>query len=181
VAISESVKYPWAFYTVESGNWTNSAGTDGTGFAWNDPAATAGAKSVYDPCPPGWRMPANGVWNDFDRTVNGALVNTQNPARDLAWGVGRGSGSAVAPVNGLRYWPGTTGTDPVGGRIWFPATGLRYVSSGALWGTGSGGYYWSGTANSPVGAHHLHFYAGTVYPSNGNNRAFGFAARCVSE
>jgi uncharacterized protein (TIGR02145 family) len=181
VEIAESVKYPWAFYTVSSGNWTNSTGTTSTSIVWNDPAATSGDKSIYDPCPPGWQLPMNGTWNDFNRQVDGAYVNTQNSARDLGWSYGRGIGSPLFPINGLRYWPGTTATDPVNGTVWFPATGYRYSTSGALSNVGSNGYYWSGTPYSATYGYYLDFNAGWVNPSSYANRAGGFAARCISE
>jgi hypothetical protein len=185
VEISESVKNPWLFYYTNI-NWTNSAGiTTTTGIKWNDPAAptsTSAAKSIYDPCPPGWKIPVNGTWNDFSRGTGGVAFNTQNPARDLAYGYGRGIGSVTATINGLRYWPGTTATDPVAGTIWYPATGLRNVLSGAFGSINSGGYYWSDTPAGASGVSYgLGFYAGVVSVNNGNNRGYGFAVRCISE
>jgi uncharacterized protein (TIGR02145 family) len=183
VEISESVKYPWVFYIVPGGgNWTNSAGIFATSIVWNDPAATAASKSIYDPCPVGWRLPTNGTWGDFNRQVSGNFVNAQNPARDLAYGYGRGIGSASAPVNGLRYWPGTTATDPVAGTIWYPATGSRHVAAGYLSTVNSNGYYWSDTPrDTATSSYHLGFLPGTIYGNNGGERGYGFAVRCISE
>jgi hypothetical protein len=65
--------------------------------------------------------------------------------------------------------------------VWFPSTGNRNNSSGALTNVGSNGNYWSDTPQSAANGYNLNFNAGTVTPSNNNNRANGFAARCVSE
>jgi hypothetical protein len=65
--------------------------------------------------------------------------------------------------------------------VWFPATGNRNNTSGALNNVGSNGNYWSDTPNSATNGYNLNFNAGWVNPSNNNNRANGFAARCISE
>jgi hypothetical protein len=64
VTIATSVNNPTTWYTY-IGNWTSDA--DGTDYLWNDPNVllTSGAKSIYDPCPIGWRLPLDGTWNDF--------------------------------------------------------------------------------------------------------------------
>ena len=185
IPISTSVINPTLFYVTVAGvanDWTN---VDGTGvFLWHDPNApmTGTGKSIYDPCPPGWQMPLNGTWNDFNRTdaFTGGYINTQNDGRGLGWANGRGIGTGAA-VNGLRYWPGATLTDPVAGRIWFPATGNRSYSSGALGSVGSSGYYWSATPYSATSGYYLAFYSGAVYPSYYYSRSSGFVARCVAE
>ena len=183
VSIAESVSYPWAFYTVPTGNWTTDA--NATTHIWNDPNVInnqAGeGKSIYDPCPPGWKLPANGTWNDFNRQFEGQFVTVLNPLRDLGWNFGRGIGSVNVPVNGLRYWPGTTLTDPAQGKIWFPATGYRSVSSGALSSVGSGGYNWSATPSSATSGFGLNFFSTSVNPSSSSNRGYGFPVRCLSE
>ncbi len=70
----------------------------------------------------------------------------------------------------------------VAGRVWYPATGFRYSSTGVITYVGSDGYYWSGTPNNAALGYYLSFSAsaagttGTMY-----GRGTGFAARCVSE
>jgi uncharacterized protein (TIGR02145 family) len=65
VTIAASVNNPTTFYTY-SGNWTNEA--SGTGYLWNDFNASS-TKSIFDPCPDGWRLPLNGTWADFSTTT----------------------------------------------------------------------------------------------------------------
>lgn len=182
VPVKKTISTPNVFYTVSSGNWASDA-TD-TQYQWNDPQANTTAKSIYDPCPPGWRMPANGTWNDFNLNVQAdgitTYLNTQNASRDLAWGYGRGIGTAVNPVNGLRYWPGGAGA-VTAGRIWFPAAGCRNYSAGSLGSVGSYGYCWSATPGSAANGRYLYFGSGSVNPNNYNSRAIGFSVRCVAE
>ncbi|MDR1005064.1 MAG: hypothetical protein LBL97_08730 [Prevotellaceae bacterium] len=65
VTIATSVNNPTTFYTY-GGNWTSDA--SGTDYLWNDPKVTpitSSAKSIYDPCPDGWRLPLIDTWSDF--------------------------------------------------------------------------------------------------------------------
>lgn len=183
VTIAETVSVPWSFYTISSGNWCNEV-TSNT-YLWNDPDAPANsnsAKSIYDPCPLGWKVPVNNTWNDFSRsTTENGFINTQNYLRDLAWSNGRGIGSAAEIINGLRYWPGSTATAPVEGTIWYPAMGFHDFSTASLSSAGSSGYYWSDTANSDGNSRSFVFNNNVVYTNSNYNRAYGFAVRCVAE
>ena len=172
---------PNVFFNVAGGgNWTTEA--NGLGIEWNDPDAGSALKSVYDPCPPGWRMPADGTWNDMNlRTGDGDPITVRNSQRDLAWGYGRNIGTVGGQVGGLRYWPGATVTDRVDGRIWYPATGYRNSDTGAIYTVGSYGNYWSATAYSAAHGRYLYFGSTGVNPNTSNNRAYGFVARCLSE
>ncbi len=60
-------------------------------------------KSIYDPCPPGWRVPVNGVWSDFNSTT---LEDT-------------------TPRVATYYYPESY--DPLAqkGRVAYPFTGVR--------------------------------------------------------
>jgi uncharacterized protein (TIGR02145 family) len=60
----------------------------------------------------------------------------------------------------------------------YPASGYRNSISGAFTSTGSNGYAWSCAVNS-ANAYYLNFNNTNVNPVNNNNRAYGFAVRCV--
>jgi len=176
--IATSVANPWAYYAI-SGNWTNDA--NGTTYLWQDPNTSMTGKSVYDPCPPGWKQPVSGTWNDFNRQDGGQFVTVMNPLRDLAWSFGRGIGSPLNNVNGMRYWPGTTLTDPVAGRIWFPPLGYRNGSTGAIVNLGLG-YYSSASSAAATTCSCMTFSAAAMTPTvNTFNRATGLPIRCISE
>jgi hypothetical protein len=63
--------------------------------------------------------------------------------------------------------------------VFLPASGYRYHTSGALYGAGTYGYYWSASPYSSGGyyASYLYFYSGSVYVSFSNYRADGYSVR----
>ena len=113
---------------------------------------TPGAKTIYDPCPSGWRVPAwrNGLspWNGISTT-------------GATWGSSTSTG---------YNWPS------IG---FWPAAGCRSISSGALGNDGSG-YYWSASPDSSNG-YCLPFFDGDVTPAVSSGRSNGFSVRCVQE
>ncbi len=54
------------------------------------------------------------------------------------------------------------------------------VNNSSLSNAGSGGYYWSSTADSATNAYLLYFNSSNVLPSASNGRYFGFSVRCVA-
>jgi hypothetical protein len=68
--------------------------------------------------------------------------------------------------------------------LFLPATGYRSHRDGSLDDGGSGGYYWSSTANSNAdyaNGYGLIFGSGYVLPANGYDRAYGMSVRCVAD
>ena len=135
--------------------YTGDSSTDNT--RWTTSETT---KSIYDPCPSGWRVPdggANGVWSK-------ALSSTASYSYDSA-----NEGYDFSEVFGS--------SSP----IWYPASGYRYDNDGSLGNVGDYGYYWSASPNNYC-AYYLNFnYFGRVYPSNNYNRARGQSVRCLQE
>ncbi|MCI1778560.1 MAG: fimbrillin family protein [Bacteroidales bacterium] len=112
-------------------------------------------KTIFDPCPPGWRVPAwNGdtPWSAFNSTST------------FTW---------TASNYGRTY----------NGKTLYPAAGYRYCGSGALRNVGSSGYDWSAfiSTSTPQYSYHLYFGSGGISVSNSNDRANGFSVRCVKE
>ena len=146
---------PTTYITYNSNNYdwyyTGDSSTDNTRWTTSETA-----KSIYDPCPAGWRVPdggSNGIWSKagfdyttYDSTNMGISFSISSPS--------------------------TT---------WYPASVYRSFSVGSLSNVGSYGYYWSASPNS-YGAYFLYFsYDGYVYPSRGRSRAFGHSVRCIQE
>ena len=142
--------YDW-YYTGSSST------TDNT--RWTTSTAT---KSIYDPCPAGWRVPdgsSNGVWS--------TALGSSSP-----------SGTYNRTNKGMNF-SGKFGSDQT---IWYPASGYRSDGDG-LEHVGSYGYYWSA---STVGISAYTLDLGNsgnddVYPSGGNRRAHGNSVRCLQE
>ena len=156
--IEYSVEHPTTFITYNGSNndwyYTGSSSTDDT--RWQS------AKTIYDPCPVGWRVPdggSDGVWSK-------ALGSSSSY-----------SGAYDSTNEGMNF----SGNFGDASTIWYPASGYRYGDAGALSNVGDTGDYWSVSPNSYY-AYSLRFnYIGSVYPSNSNYRAYGFGVRCVQE
>ena len=151
--IAYAVERPTTFITYNDGNYdwyyTGSSAVDNT--RWQS------RKTIYDPCPAGWRVPDggdNGIWakagfddQDYDDSDEGMLF---------------GSGIS-SPAS------------------WYPTSGYRYYSDGDLYLVGYYGNYWSVTpnGNNAYGLCFTNF--GYVDPSNDDYRAYGYSVRCLQE
>ena len=120
------------------------------------------SKTVYDPCPTGYKVPVNNAFRAFTTTG--------------------GNTSTASQINGT--WNATSaGRDfkCEEGSVFFPASGCRY-SSGALGVVGSYGYYWSAVPYSTIRGRYLNFNSTYVNPLNSSNyRSFGYPVRPVRE
>lgn len=138
---------PLTFYTgiLPNSDWYS------TTTVRNDALWTGASKTVYDPCPPGWRVPQQGLWGsaNFAMGQSGTSWNT----------------------NGMT-WTGYGG--------WYPAAGYRTDSNGALTNVGATGMYWTATA-SGTSANYLSINSGALAILYPTYRSGGFSIRCVSE
>ena len=150
--IEYATAHPTTFITHNSNNYdwyyTGSYSTDDS--RWQS------SKTIYDPCPAGWRVPdggGSGVWSKagFDDTI----YDSTN----------EGISFSISS-------PSTT---------WYPASGYRYDFVGGLYFVGYCGYYWSASPSSYY-AYLLSFSnGGSVNPSNYSDRACGYSVRCLQE
>ena len=175
VSIAQAILNPTKFYFKEAsagyGDWANDGKS--VGYAWNNTESGSDLKSIFDPCPPGWKLPVNGLWSDYAyNATNPAISTVLNADRDpkLAWDYNG--------TNGLRYWPKAR---EIAGSIYYPAVGYRYVASGAMVGVTGSAFCWSSSPDSATSGYHLSAYSAYVSPSNYNYRAYGFPVRCVQE
>ena len=124
----------------------------------------ASEKTIYDPCPAGWRIPdagENGVW----QKAVGKVQVSPNPFDKTNKGVN---------LSGLA------GNDDC---IWYPATGYYGKADGKFYSTGSNASYHSVTPGKSYGT--ISFVIGLNYPDLylQNVTDFGGAgpARCVKD
>ncbi|MDR3118865.1 MAG: fimbrillin family protein, partial [Mediterranea sp.] len=153
--VTNTIKNPGVFYWGVSGtdyDW-HYASRDNT--LWGHDV-NGGIKTIYDPCPSGWRVPVNynmseasSPWYGFTKANGGSFSYGYN------WGT-----NAV-----------------------YPAAGYRLTSSGSLANVDSYGYYWSASPNSSASANALllNFYYANIYVYYNTSRAYGFSVRCVKE
>lgn len=161
--IGQGIKNPTTFYICNVKNNNKLFGTANYYNLWDANCTTTGysdnvvVKTVYDPCPVGFKMP-NG--NTFTGFVSGTTVNA--------------AGSFDAGYKFKRK-----SSDSVG--VFFPAAGSRYYSSGGLDNVGSYGNVWLSCAYSKDRAGLLYFYSGNVHPQHKYYRAYGCSVRPVQE
>ena len=159
--IDYAIEHPTTFITDDGNNnydwyYTGSSSTDDT--RWQSD------KTIYDPCPAGWRVPDggdNGVWST-------ALGSSSAFEYDSLYD------STNEGIN-FSGWFGSSST------IWYPASGYRSGGDGALYSVGGISHYWSVTPDRNY-AYFLHFsHDGFVNPTSNHYRACGFPVRCLQE
>lgn len=170
VTLATAVLNPTAYYCMTpTGNWAVD-GTWGTN-PWNDPLPGLGRKSIFDPCPWGWQLPAKNTWDDFKYNANPSLSTVAHPERDarLAWN--------YKGIIGLRYWP--LGQE-VSGDIFYPALGYRDNSNGAVTRLSICSPCWLYSAE---GETHGTAFVGTSLNAGLSReaRSVGFSVRCVQQ
>ena len=134
--------------------YTGDSSTDNT--RWTTSESN---KSIYDPCPAGWRVPDNGVWSTALGSDSECYVkyDSTNKGTNLS---------------------NEFGSDQT---IWYPSSGHRDYSDGSL--SRVNGYYWSASPNDSK-AYVLFLLGsppGNVMPSSSDFRAHGQSVRCLQE
>ncbi len=156
--IGYAVSHPTTFITrnTDNNDWYYPVSEDTYDTRWT---TSESEKSIYDPCPAGWRVPdggEEGIWSKakgFSSDYSGTYDGTDK---------------------GMNF-SGEFGTDLT---IWYPAAGCRDYD-GSLSGVGKYGFCWSATPRGSS-AFTLYFYnSGLVSPSYNYYRAEGYPVRCI--
>ncbi len=156
--IEYTVLNPTTFIKNSGSNYdwyyTGSSSTDNT--RWQS------EKTIYDPCPVGWRVPDGGD--------NGV------------WSISKGSSSdytrSYDKTNKGVNFSGDFGSYP---SIWYPSSGSRRSRDGALSSVGNYGDYWSITPSGRE-AYYLQLTDnGYIGPMYSGQRANGFSVRCTKD
>ena len=148
IITQNELNYDW-YYTgsssTENNRWTAKQG-----------------KSIYDPCPAGWRIPVGGPEGIWAKAVGSSAIFRNNFDSENM---------------GMQF------TNIFGGSssIWYPASGYRERTDGSLC-VGRSGYYWADAALDTYGGYCLKWQSGGgVDPSYGNKRAYCNSVRCSRE
>ena len=160
--IAYAIANPLTFITHNINNldwcFTGSFSTDNT--RW---ASSSDAKSIYDPCPVGWRIPANdgyGVW----ATSTGSY-NTFHGY----------------PYDNYNFGINFSGKYGSASTIWYPSAGYRNLGSGSISNVGIDADVWLVyPLTNEMGA--MSFDCnGNVAPLSSSYRANGLSVRCIQE
>ena len=171
--IEYATAHPTTFITLNLNNYDwyytdSSYDTDNT--RWT---TSKSLKSIYDPCPHGWRVPdggSRGVWDAVYRY--GSWFNNDYYVYDS--------------TNKGYNFSGGFGSDLT---IWYPLSGWRKVYSDYISDTGSldyvgeSGVYWSASPDNTVNAFCLRLNDDSNYVDlyDDTNRAVGGSVRCIQE
>ena len=126
-------------------------------------------KTIYDPSPVGFSVPANDAFTGF--TENGLNSGRMNVD---------GTDNAQTYNNnfGHNFWTNSSKTET----IFFPATGFREAKDGNIVSYyGNYGDYWTATPTDMNNGSVMGFDVSSVYPLFRNIRAFGFSVRPTAE
>ena len=126
-------------------------------------------KTIYDPSPVGFSVPANDAFTGFtENGLNGGRINVD------------GTDNAQTYNNnfGHNFWTNSSKTET----IFFPATGYREAKDGNIVSYyGNYGDYWTATPTDMNNGSVMGFDVNSVSPLYRNIRAFGFAVRPAAE
>ena len=174
MSIENGIQHPDRYYAGGS-NWNNnygyynlwSADNTVTG-GWNVGNDNLVVKTVYDPSPVGFKMPANNAFTGF--TADGQNNGTMNVD-------GTDDLQTFSNNFGHNFWTSSSKTATIN----FPASGFRFSNGGSLTDVGRSGYYWLAVPGSSSNGCDLLFHSFNVRPLSDDARSFGFAVRPVSE
>lgn len=153
-SVDYATEHPMTFIS-NNFEWCAGDGANHTNYSkrWKE-----GEKSIYDPCPVGYRVPDGGLVGLWSKANTTSLWNSSFKGLD---------------------WTLSDGTT-----AWYPAAGYRSHDGGNIFLVGEFGYYWSASPFESIDyyASYLGFYySGNVTPANVNYRGNAYSVRCARE
>ena len=174
MSITNGIQHPDFYYTGGS-NWNSNYGyynlwsADNTVTGdWNVGNDNPVVKTVYDPSPVGFKMPANNAFTGF--TADGQNESTMNVD-------GTDDRQTFSNNFGHNFWTSSSKKATIN----FPASGFRFSKDGSLEDVGGSGYYWLAVPSGLNNGCNLLFHSYNVRPLSNDARDFGFSVRPVSE
>lgn len=164
MSIQNSIQHPGTFYAWDRTmhNQCNLWSMNNTTIGYNDNAVV---KTIYDPCPAGFKMPASNAFTGFTTTG----INTETESQfniNGGWDFGFHFNNKISSPDATVY---------------FPASGVRSNENGSLNNVDRHGYYWSAVPLNTSYGCFLDFYLGFVHPQGGNFRSYGLSVRPVRD
>ena len=129
-------------------------------------------KSVYDPSPVGYSLPASNAFTGFTTTGGNVGAEASTPfSPDKV--------NAKFPFDKGYYF--YTKPNKAGNTFFFVASGWRDPISSALYGSSIGGYYQPAVPSSTSFGRHLSFHSSHTHPLNNLHRGYGWSVRSAEE
>ena len=174
MSIRNGIQNPGTFYEYGA-SWDNIPPTSYSYYnLWSMENTTTGyndngvVKTIYDPCPAGFHMPASNAFTGF--TTTGNSTGTQSEFNvSGAWD------------NGWHFNWSSFSSNPT---VYFPAAGWRNPGNGRLDAVGYDGYYWSAVPAVPAGTNSgcaLSFGQNYVWSKTSLLRSRGGSVRPVAD
>ncbi len=170
VQIYESVVAPNKFVTVSSGDWVADNPYKKDNYLWNAPAIN---KSIFDPCPDGWRLPMHGVYDILyiaeTEKANAYADIIEKDKEGLVFSI-----DTQVPSEAKEY-----------NTAYFPATSVRNPQNGVLGQVGlTGAFHTLDTRDGKSNYFYPFYYvrkSKTVNPSWGSSKSKAVTVRCIRE
>ena len=158
MTIMNNIQNPDKFYIYGSSMYTNygyynlwSADNTVTG-SYNQGNDNPVVKTVYDPCPVGFKMPANNAFTGFTANgQNGGIMNVD----------GTDNWQTYQNNFGHNFWTNSSKTATIN----FPASGYRFNYDGSLNYVGYYGFFWSAVPYFAIVGCFLYFLLGLRAPA----------------
>ena len=163
-ASSASLRNPHKFniYPDMDGQYYNLWSTDNERTDDNDDVVI---KSVYDPSPVGYSLPASNAFTGFTTTGQNTWNSTEFNVK--------------FPFDKGYYF--YTKPNKQGNIFWFPASDWRLYNSGIISQVSINGLCWSAIPVEEANGHALNYTSVYVIPVGGSQRSYGFTVRSAEE
>ncbi|SKA20211.1 hypothetical protein SAMN02745202_02467, partial [Segatella oulorum] len=161
-SLQNTIRHPDIFYGYYSGYsvyFKNIWSADNTNWGYNDDPVV---KTVYDPCPAGFHMPASNAFTGF--TTDGQNYGPMNVSGTWDWG-----------------WNFNNKITSPDAPVYFPASGRRDYDNGFVQVVGFYGHYWSAVPYDTYSGCSLFFSSGRVDPHSAIGGSYGMSVRPVAE
>lgn len=176
---------------TDGGNWLNSTpynlwdANQTTTFNWDTYIDAETTKTIYDPCPAGYKIPRSNVFTAFMQ--NDTKYIDPEGATESYYYVGSINNKGKE-VNEYGHYFNThhyNSTDDVPAsekRIYLPAMGYRARTNGSTTNVGLATYIWLANGAGNNGRRMTVYDRGSlIYPSNASSRTYGLSVRPVKE
>ena len=170
-----SIQNPTIFYYAPSSAWPVVDWlTDRSSLQNNDLwGGVSGHKTIYDPCPYGWKVPTAGApWSFRKLYKKQGKLNDDAPYDEtqpwyIYWDLDKCLGFRYKAPGTEKEW-------------WFPFTGKKEPNDGTLTGVGGGANYHTATTSNTTAFMEVMAW-GNPTSETGLNRTYGSSVRCVKD